>query len=136
SGAYLYPPADYVIPTEGLLAAYYDGSSFTTGLGSNPSRPGAMVTYVDGVDANWGTVRPNYSVLTSSDSFSVRYVGNIILPCDGVYEFESVAQDDSSLWVGANRLVRNVSGGTAVGAAYFTAGTYEFKYQQSHGSGN
>lgn len=136
SGAYLYPPAVYSPPTTGLIATYYDGSGFTTGLGQNPAAPGAMWTYVKGVDADWGAGRPEYSVLTNSDTFSVRYTGNIILPCDGIYEFQSIAQNDSSFWVGKNRLVRNVTAGTAVGAAYFTAGTYDFKYQQSHETGN
>lgn len=136
SGAYLSPPASYSLPTTGLTASYYDGSDFRTGLDQNPDRPGAMRTYVPDINSDWGSERPNYSVLTNSNSFSVRYTGQIQLPCDGIYEFRNIADNESSAWIGEQRILHNTSSGTSTGAAHFTAGLYDFKYQVVEGSGD
>lgn len=135
SGAYLTPPAGYVPPTTGLTATYYDGRDYRTALGDTPSRPGAMTTIVPNIDRNWGSNRPNYSIMAGNDSFSVRYTGRIQLPCDGLYEFENYADDASSVWIGKTRVTNRTSWGTSTGAARLSAGIYDFKYQVTEGSG-
>jgi len=135
SEAYLRPLPSYVPPANGLLASYYDGADFLSGLDESPQRPGAMSTYVDDVYNNWGSSRPDFVALTSSDTFSVRYSGSITMPCDGIYEFQNISDDGSSVWIGENRLVHYHRNGTQTGSAYFEAGTYDFKYDLEEGGG-
>ena len=135
SGAYLRPPSSFTAPTTGLTATYYDGANYSTGLGTNPAAIGAMTTYVSRINEAWGNNRPNYSALTDSDTFSVRYTGRIQLPCDGIYEFRNVSNDGSSVWIDDLRIAHRSNNGTSYGASHFRAGTYNFKYQMQEATG-
>ncbi len=135
SGAYLYPPSSFSTPENGLEASYYDHNDYSNGQGVNPTLVGTGKSYVENIDEDWGTGRPDYTILSSSDSFSVRYVGLIEAPCSGIYEFSSIGDDTWSMWIGEHRVAYRPNWGSAKGAVYLEAGQHEFKYEVAENSG-
>ncbi len=80
----------------GLSAAYYDTSTFTTPAGS---RTDATVNF------DWGTSIPAGTSLTSGDSFSVVWTGQVEPEFSQLYTFHVTADDGARLWVDDRLLV-------------------------------
>jgi glucose/arabinose dehydrogenase len=76
----------------GLLGTYYPNTS----LSGTP-----VLTRVDVVDFVWsaasGTASPGAGL--PADGWSVRWVGNVLLPSAGTYSFEVIADDGVRVWI-------------------------------------
>jgi hypothetical protein len=90
---------DYFIPRVpkpgGLRGYYYDNINFT---GYRMSRIDPRVNF----DWGWGSPDPDLAI--GSDSFSVRWVGEVDVPSTGTYTFYTISDDGVRLWVD-NQLV-------------------------------
>jgi glucose/arabinose dehydrogenase len=82
--------------TNGLLATYFDGVSFT----------GASLTRVDPtVNFAWGSGSPAGSI--GADTFSVRWTGSVEPQFTQVYRFFTQSDDGVRVWVNGRQLVNN-----------------------------
>jgi PA14 domain-containing protein len=135
--ANLYP---YTTPTAtgGLTATYYDSEGFNVGLPATQSNPRAFQRIDPNIDFDWLSGRPNYSIISDDDSFSARWTGQITLACSGVYEFrtEGDVNDGGRLWIDDKRVMGRWNQGPLSGAAWFSGGAHEFKFDWYEGSGN
>lgn len=80
----------------GLTGNYYDTASFTTPAGSRTDAT---------VDFAWGTAIPAGTSLTSADTFSVVWTGQIEPEFSHLYTFHVTADDGARLWVDDRLLV-------------------------------
>ncbi|HEY5376471.1 MAG TPA: PA14 domain-containing protein, partial [Polyangiaceae bacterium] len=80
----------------------------------------------------------NYSVISSDDTYSARWTGQINLACAGVYEFRSNGNidDGGRLWIDNTRVASLWSYGPLLGSAYFDPGLHDFKFDWYEGGGN
>lgn len=78
----------------GLAAVYYDNADFT---GATVSRVDATVNY----DWKGGTPAPHIS----SDTFSVRWTGQVQAAYSQAYTFSTVSDDGVRLWVNGQQLI-------------------------------
>lgn len=93
----------------GLTAKYYDTETFGT----------LKTTRVDpGIDFNWGTGIPAGTALTSADSFSVAWSGQLAPAYSELYTFYLAVDDYARLWVDDQLLVGRTfyQGGSAMRA--------------------
>lgn len=123
-------PVGYTAPTTGLTATYYDVDGFNVSLAANQTNPRAFQRIDPTINFDWGTGRPNYSVISDDDYFSARWTGSISLACNGVYEFRSNGDidDGGRLWIDGTRVAARWSAGALYGGAYLAAGTHDFKF--------
>jgi hypothetical protein len=92
------PPAPPAAPGNGtgLQAEYYDTINFT----------GPAVARIDEtVNFNWGGGLPSGVGLSSPDSFSVRWTGQVEAQYDEVYTFYTRTDDGVKLWVNDQLIV-------------------------------
>jgi glucose/arabinose dehydrogenase len=83
-------------PVNGLSATYFDNADFT----------GTTVTRVDPtVDFAWGYGPPAPGI--ASNTFSVRWTGQVEAPVTGTYTFYTVSNDGVRLWVNGVLIVSN-----------------------------
>lgn len=136
--AYLYPPVGYTQPATGLTATYYDISGFDLSLGNNQTNPRAFQRIDPNINFDWGSGRPNYSVISNDDDYSARWTGSITLACDGVYEFQSNGNidDGGRLWIDDARVAGRWNSGALYGARYLSAGTHDFKFDYYENGGS
>jgi cytochrome c peroxidase len=83
-------------PPQGLLGRYYSGTSF--------AGPVAL-TRTEVVDFSWGTGAPGPGLGTNS--FSVRWTGQLIAPTTGTYRLRTVSDDGVRLWVNGTQVINN-----------------------------
>ncbi len=135
--AYL-TPAGYTAPTNGLTATYYDIETFDAVLPQNQTNPRAFTRVDPNIDLDFGSGRPNYSTISDDDYFSGRWTGQIILPCSGVYEFQSNGNidDGGRMWIDNERVMGVWKYAALSGGAYLTAGTHDFKFDWYELTGN
>lgn len=133
----LYP---YTAPAavNGLTATYYDVDAFNLALPATQSNPRAFQRIEPNLDFDWLTGRPNYSVLTDDEGFSARWTGQINMPCSGVYQFQTNGDvnDGGRLWIDDNRVMARWNKGPLSGAAFFEAGSHDFKFDWYELTGN
>jgi hypothetical protein len=133
----LYPVA---VPTvvNGLTATYYDIDGFNATLPATQSNPRAFQRIDPNIDFDWEGGRPNYSVISDDDHFSVRWTGKIELPCSGVYSFRSDGNidDGGRLWIDDSRVMGRWTYGALSGAGNFSAGSHDFKFDFYDDGGN
>jgi autotransporter-associated beta strand protein len=80
----------------GLTGKYYDNSDFTS----------LKTTRTDAtVDFNWGSAIPSGTALTSADTFSVAWSGQIEPQFSELYTFHFSADDTGRLWVNDQLIV-------------------------------
>jgi glucose/arabinose dehydrogenase len=80
----------------GLLATYFDNADFT----------GTTLTRVDPtIDFDWGSGAPAATI--GSDTFSVRWTGEVEPSSTGVYTFYTQSDDGVRLWVDNQLIVNN-----------------------------
>jgi glucose/arabinose dehydrogenase len=98
----------------GLAATYYDNMDFT----------GTAVTRIDqAVDFTWGSGAPAPGI--GSDTFSVRWTGQVAPPFTETYTFYTVSDDGVRLWVNGRQLVNRWTNHAAIedsGTIALTAG--------------
>jgi YVTN family beta-propeller protein len=82
--------------TGGLSATYFNNATLT----GTP-----VLSRTEAVNFDWASGRPAATVNT--DYFSVRWVGSVIIPASGNYQFRTVSDDGVRLWVNASRLINN-----------------------------
>lgn len=118
----LHLPDDYVTPTNGLTATYYDNIDFNATLSTNPSNPRAFRRIQPNVDHDWGNAahREEYHRLQAATELSARLTGQIIGPCTGMTHFRLVTDDGATLWIGGIRIATRASAGTAEGSIHLT----------------
>ena len=80
----------------GLQGQYYDNSNFTN----------LKLTRTDStINFNWGAGSPNAAIGT--DTFSVRWTGQVQTPTSGVYTFFTQSDDGIRLWVNGQQIINN-----------------------------
>lgn len=80
----------------GLTGKYYDNSDFTS----------LKTTRTDAaIDFNWGTAIPSGTALTSGDTFSVAWSGQIEPQFSELYTFYFSADDTGRLWINDELIV-------------------------------
>ncbi len=80
----------------GLRGQYFDNDDFTN----------LKLTRTDAtVDFNWGFAAPD--PLINSESFSIRWTGQLTAPTTGNYVFVTQSDDGVSLWLGNQLLIDN-----------------------------
>ena len=93
------PTATAVVPTPtgaGLTGAYYDNLDFTN----------LKLTRVDSiVNFNWGNGSPASGI--GSDTFSVRWLGQVLPAYSQTYTFYTTSDDGVRLWVNGQQLINN-----------------------------
>ena len=82
--------------TGGLSANYFNNITLT----GTP-----VLSRTEAVNFDWASGRPGATVNT--DNFSVRWVGSVIIPASGNYQFRTVSDDGVRLWVNAGRVINN-----------------------------
>lgn len=87
----LYPPV-----AQGLVGTYYDNVDFT---GASFSRVDPTISFY------WDIGSPDSRI--ASETFSVRWEGQIQAPMSGVYTFSVGSDDGSRLWVGGAMVADN-----------------------------
>jgi hypothetical protein len=137
ASAYVFPPATYTPPSTGLSAVFYDTIDFGASVPTNATTPQGYQTYVPNLDYDWGDGRYSRGrALTSSDTWSGRFTGQIQPACTGVHELEVFADDYAALWIGAERVVHVPSYGTKTGAIWLDANLmYDFKLDWAENTG-
>jgi hypothetical protein len=91
--AQLYPTS-----TQGLLGQYFTNTT----LSGTPA-----LTRTEAVNFDWGTGSPGTGI--GSNSFSVRWTGQVSVPTSGSYVFQTISDDGVRLWVNGARLINNWS---------------------------
>jgi len=136
--ANLYPPASYTPPTSGLTVSYYGDTTFGASMAQNPTLQRAFTRYDANIYNSWGARRTEYSQLTSSDAFSVRWTGLLTAPCTGMYEFQTLGNvdDGGRLYIDQNRVANTWAIGAFYGAVNLTAGDHDFKFNYWESSNN
>jgi hypothetical protein len=131
-------PVGYTAPTTGLSASYYDTDSFDVTLDPNQTNPRGFQRIDPNIDFNFGSGRPNYSVISDDDTYSARWTGRITAPCSGVYEFQSNGNidDGGRLWVDGTRVMAVWSYAPLSGGTYLDAGAHDFKFDWYEEGGN
>ncbi|MES1173750.1 MAG: PA14 domain-containing protein [Myxococcales bacterium] len=116
--------------TNGLTATYYDIEGFNAALPATQTNPRAFQRVDPNIDFDWDLGRPNYSIISDDDHFSVRWTGKITMACDGVYSFRSNGNidDGGRLWIDDSRVMARWGYGALQGAGYFSAGNHDFKF--------
>jgi YVTN family beta-propeller protein len=84
--------------TQGLLGQYFTNTT----LSGTPA-----LTRTEAVSFDWGTGSPGAGI--GSDSFSVRWTGQVSAPTTGSYVLQTISDDGVRLWVNGNRLINNWS---------------------------
>ena len=84
--------------TGGLNAEYFDNRDFTNLV---TIRRDATVNF------DWGSTTPSGTALTSPDTFSVRWTGQVTAPATGAYTFMTTSDDGVRLWVNNQLLIDN-----------------------------
>jgi YVTN family beta-propeller protein len=82
--------------TGGLSANYFNNTTLT----GTP-----VLSRTEAVNFDWATGRPGTAVNT--DNFSARWVGSVIVPASGNYQFRTISDDGVRLWVNAARVINN-----------------------------
>lgn len=135
----LSPPATWVPPTHGLTVSYYDTDNFNATQGTNGAAH-ASTRIEANADLTWGGYRPEFSTaITSSETFTSRFTGQLEAPCTGLYEFEVFGDDGGRLWLDDQRVVHLwTSSGTQQGAIWLTTGRHDLKldHREDTGSAN
>jgi hypothetical protein len=130
-------PIDATLPTSGLTATYYDEPDFDAVLPVNQTNPRAFQRVDPNIDFNFRDGRPNYSTISGDDNYGARWTGHIIVPCDGMYLFQSDGNidDGGRLWIDDYRVAARWNYGNLTGAAMLTAGTHDFKFDYYENGG-
>ncbi len=123
-------PVDPTLPSSGLTATYYDVDGFNSTLPGSQVNPHAFQRVDPNIDFDWAKGRPNYSTISGDDTYSARWTGHLILPCDGVYQFQTNGDvnDGGRLWIDDSRVMSRWSRGPLSGAMYLQQGTHDFKF--------
>jgi hypothetical protein len=80
----------------GLAAEYFN----------NPSLTGVPVLQrIEAVNFDWSTASPGTGVAV--DNFSVRWIGHVVVPSTGAYQFQTVSDDGVRLTVNGVQLINN-----------------------------
>jgi hypothetical protein len=134
----LRPPAGYTQPTTGLTATYYDTDAFNVALTATQTNPRAFQRIDATIDTDWGSGRPNYSIISDDDTFSARWTGSINVPCSGVYEFQSNGNidDGGRMWIDTTRVMGIWTYAPLSGGTYLTQGLHDFKFDWYEETGN
>jgi hypothetical protein len=82
--------------TQGLLGQYFANTSLS---GT------AALTRTEAVNFDWGTGSPGTGV--ASDSFSVRWTGQVSAPTSGSYVLQTISDDGVRLWLNGTQLINN-----------------------------
>jgi hypothetical protein len=88
----------YSSSTQGLLGQYFPNTT----LSGTPA-----LTRTEAVNFDWGTGSPGTGVGTNS--FSVRWTGQVSVPANGSYVFQTISDDGVRLWVNGAQLINNWS---------------------------
>ena len=130
-------PLDATVPSSGLTATYYDIDGFNVALPASQTNPRAFQRIDPNIDFDWALGRPNYSTISDDDTYSARWTGHIVLPCDGVYQFQTNDDVDNGgrLWIDDRRVMARWTPGPLSGAAFLQAGTHDFKFDWYEGTG-
>jgi hypothetical protein len=125
----LYPVTPPAVGS-GLTATYYDIDGFNATLPATQTNPRAFQRIDPNIDFDWGLGRPNYSIISDDDHFSVRWTGKITMPCAGVYSFRSSGyiDDGGRLWIDDARVMGRWDYGDLTGSGSFAAGDHDFKF--------
>ncbi len=123
-------PVNAATPSSGLIATYYDIDGFNSKLPVSQTNPRAFQRVDPNIDFDWSQVRPNYSTISGDDTYSVRWTGRIVLPCEGLYQFKTNGDvsDGARLWLDDRRIMARWTPGGLSGAAYLTSGGHPFKF--------
>jgi len=124
--------------TSGLTATYYDFDDFDVTVPANQTNPRAFQRIDPNIDFDWLSGRPNYSIISDDDTYSVRWTGQITMACAGVYEFRSDGNvdDGGRLWVDDTRVMGRWDYGPMSGVGAFTAGQHDFKFDWYENGGD
>ncbi|HEY0465945.1 MAG TPA: PA14 domain-containing protein [Polyangiaceae bacterium] len=133
----LYP---YTVPApvSGLSATYYDFDTFNLGLPPNQSNPRAFQRIDPNIDFDWLSGRPNYSIISDDETFSARWTGQIVMACEGLFEFRTKGNvnDGGRLWIDDTRVMGRWDIGPLSGAAWFSEGAHDFKFDWYENTNN
>jgi hypothetical protein len=133
-----FSPIGYAPPANGLTATYYDIETFNATLDPNQINPRAFQRIDPNIDFDFGSGRPNYSVISDDDYFSARWTGKINLACSGVYEFRSNGNidDGGRMWIDNTRVMGVWSYAPLSGGTYLDAGAHDFKFDWYEAGGD
>jgi YVTN family beta-propeller protein len=84
--------------TQGLLGQYFTNTT----LSGTPA-----LTRTEAVNFDWGTGSPGAGIGT--DSFSVRWTGQLSAPTTGSYVLQTISDDGVRLWLNGAQLINNWS---------------------------
>ncbi|MCJ1702093.1 PA14 domain-containing protein [Rathayibacter festucae] len=91
----------------GLGVVYFDNDRFA----GAPKRYGLDVGTKDGyLSENWGSALINQ---VGTDKWSARFTGTITFPQPGDYQFHTIADDGSNLWVDNKQIISDLKPGSA-----------------------
>jgi hypothetical protein len=82
--------------TQGLLGQYFTNTT----LSGTPA-----LTRTEAVSFDWGTGSPGAGI--GSDSFSVRWTGQVSAPTTGSYVLQTISDDGVRLWLNGAQLINN-----------------------------
>ena len=85
-------------PARGLRGEYYENRDFTS---LKSTRIDPVVHFW------WNAAAPVNTTITSGDTFSVRWKGEVEAPATGRYTFTTRTDDGVRLWVNGNQLIND-----------------------------
>jgi len=123
--------------TSGLTATYYDLDGFNYDLPPSQKSARAFQRVDPNIDFDLLSGRPNYSVIADDGNYSARWTGKIDFDCPGIYEFNTNGNvDGGRLWIDDTRVMGRWDSGSLSGAAFFSAGKHDFKFDWHSTTGN
>ena len=110
-GRQIVPASSLSLPPENGLNGRYITNS------TNPLDSPTITRYDYQIRFPWDTQSPDNSV--SAENFTARWVGKVLAPTTGTYNFIMRTDDGNELWVNGTRILNNIN--TATAPADFTS---------------